>query len=102
MSAEAARIAGKSSISQARTRLGEAPLRHLYEQLVHSVVMYATKGAGYRAWRLVRLDGSCLDVTDTEQNRAAFERLRASRGRQVPRGSIKCRMSNYKLRPRTP
>src|SRR3954464_12302882 len=31
--AEAVRVAGKSGISQARTRLGEAPLRRLYERL---------------------------------------------------------------------
>src|SRR3954463_4108186 len=30
--AEAVRVAGKSGISQARTRLGEAPLRRLYER----------------------------------------------------------------------
>jgi Insertion element 4 transposase N-terminal/Transposase DDE domain len=78
--AEAVRVAGKSGISQARTRLGEAPLRRLYEQVVHPVAMHATKGAWYRTWRLVSLDGSCLDVADTEQNRTAFERPGASRG----------------------
>ena len=78
--AEAVRVAGKSGISQARTRLGEAPLRRLYEQVVHPVAMHATKGAWYRAWRLVSLDGSCLDVADTEENRTAFERPGASRG----------------------
>src|SRR3712207_7679527 len=31
--AEAVKVAGKSGISQARTRLGEAPLRQLYEQI---------------------------------------------------------------------
>src|ERR687885_375612 len=31
--AEAVRVAGKSGISQARTRLGEAPLRRLYERV---------------------------------------------------------------------
>src|SRR4051812_5744405 len=31
--AEAVRVAGKSGISQARTRLGAAPLRRLYERL---------------------------------------------------------------------
>jgi hypothetical protein len=78
--AEAVRVAGKSGISQARTRLGEAPLRRLYEQVVHPVAMHATKGAWYRTWRLVSLDGSCLDVADTEENRTAFERPGASRG----------------------
>jgi hypothetical protein len=78
--AEAVRIAGKSGISQARARLGEAPLRLLYERVVRPVATRATKGAWYRRWRLVSLDGSCLDVADTEDNRAAFERPGASRG----------------------
>src|SRR3954470_12138075 len=78
--AEAVRVAGKSGISQACTRLGEAPLRRLYERVVRPVATPATKGAWYRRWRLVSLDGSCLDVADTEDNRAAFERPGASRG----------------------
>src|SRR3954452_24113152 len=78
--AEAVRVAGKSGISQARTCLGEAPLRQLYDQVVRPVATCATKGAWYRRWRPVSLDGSCLDVADTEGNRAAFERPGASRG----------------------
>jgi hypothetical protein len=78
--AEAVKVAGKSGISQARTRLGEAPLCRLYEQVVHPVATRATKGAWYRRWRLVSVDGSCLDVADTEENRTAFERPGASRG----------------------
>src|SRR3954465_10895063 len=78
--AEAVRVAGKSGISQARTRLGAEPLRRLYERVVRPVATRATKGAWYRRWRLVSLDGSCLDVADTEDNRAAFERPGASRG----------------------
>ena len=46
--AEAVRVAGKSGISQARTRLGEAPLRRLYERVVRPVATPATKGAWYR------------------------------------------------------
>src|SRR5213595_1175832 len=72
--AEAVRVAGKSGISQARTRLGEAPLRRLYDQVVRPIATPATKGAWYRAWRLVSLDGSCLDVADTEGNGSAFGR----------------------------
>ena len=78
--AEAVKVAGKSGISQARSRLGEAPLRRLYEELVQPVATRATRGAWYRAWRLVSLDGSCLDVADTEANRAAFGGPGASRG----------------------
>src|SRR3954471_12084451 len=78
--AEAVKVAGKSGIWQARTRLGEAPLRRLYEAVVGPIATRASKGAGYRDWRLVSLDGSCLDVADTEANRAAFGRPGASRG----------------------
>src|SRR5687767_15469349 len=64
--AEAVKVAGRSGISQARTRLGEAPLHRLYEQIVHPIATHATKGAWYRPWRLVSLDGSCLDVRSEE------------------------------------
>ena len=78
--AEAVKVAGKSGISQARSRLGEAPLRRLYEALVQPIATPATKGAWYRGWRLASLDGSCLDVADTEENRAEFGLPGASRG----------------------
>ena len=78
--AEAVRVAGKSGISQARTRLGEAPLRRLYEEVVRPLASRASKGAWYRDWRLVSLDGSCLDVADTRANGTAFGRPGASRG----------------------
>src|SRR5919202_1131385 len=78
--AEAVKVAGKSGISQARSRLGEAPLRRLYEQVVQPVATSATRGAWYRQRRLVSLDGSCLDVADTEENCAAFGRPEAGRG----------------------
>src|ERR1051325_254720 len=78
--AEAVRVAGKSGISQAPTRLGEAPLRRLYEEVVRPIATRASKGAWYRDWRLVSLDGACLDVADTAANGAAFARPGASRG----------------------
>jgi hypothetical protein len=78
--AEAVKVAGKSGISQARSRLGEAPLRRLYETVVQPIALGASKGAWYRAWRLVSLDGSCLDVADTEANRAEFGVPGAGRG----------------------
>jgi hypothetical protein len=74
------RIAGKSGISQARTRLGWAPLQRLYVDVARPIAVAETKGAWYRAWRLVTLDGSTLDVADTAENVAAFGRPGASRG----------------------
>ncbi len=78
--AEAVKVAGKSGISQARSRLGEAPLRRLYEQVVQPIATRVTKGAWYREWRLVSLDGSCLDVADAEENGTSFGYPGASRG----------------------
>jgi hypothetical protein len=43
--AEAVRVAGKSGISQARTRLGAEPLRRLHDQLVRPVATRPTRGA---------------------------------------------------------
>jgi hypothetical protein len=74
------KVAGKSGISQARSRLGAEPLRRLYEALVAPIAQRRTKGAWYRQWRLISLDGSTLDVADTEENEKAFGRPGASRG----------------------
>ena len=74
------KVAGKSAISQARKRLGSEPLRVLYRELVGPIANSDTKGAWYRRWRLVSLDGSSLDVADTAENEEAFGRPGASRG----------------------
>ncbi len=79
-SADAVKVAGKSGISQARSRLGETPLRRLYEQVVRPVATRVTKGAWHRGWRLASLDGSSLDVADTPENGACFGYPGASRG----------------------
>jgi len=76
----AVRVAGKSGISQARTRLGWEPLHRLHDAVVKPIAISATRGAWYRGWRLVSLDGSTLDVADEEANAAAFGRPGSSRG----------------------
>ena len=86
---EKLRVTGKSGISQARTRVGGEPVQRLHDQLVGPIAVRdedggrTTKGAWYRKWRLVSLDGSELDVTDTEANEAAFGRPGASRGQSA-------------------
>jgi len=74
------KVAGKSGISQARSRLGVEPLKVLYESVVGPIAEPRTRGAWYRQWRLVSLDGSTLDVADTPENDKAFGRPGASRG----------------------
>jgi hypothetical protein len=74
------KVAGKSGISQARSRLGAEPLKRLYSAVVAPIAEKHTKGAWYRQWRLVSLDGSTLDVADTSENDKAFGRPGSSRG----------------------
>jgi Insertion element 4 transposase N-terminal/Transposase DDE domain len=74
------KVAGKSGISQARSRLGCAPVQQLHDDLVKPIALPATRGAWYRGWRLVSLDGSTLDVADEDANVAAFGRPGSSRG----------------------
>jgi hypothetical protein len=78
------KVTGKSGISQARKRVGSEPLQVLHDELVVPVAVRGrkrtTKGAWYRKWRLVSLDGSTLDVADTKENELAFGRPKASRG----------------------
>jgi hypothetical protein len=76
----APRVAGKSGISQARTRLGAAPLRTLYDTVARPVAGEKTRGAYYRRWRLMSLDGSTLDVADTKENADTYGRPSNQRG----------------------
>lgn len=71
---------GKSGISQARKRLGVEPVKTLYQRVVVPIAKKCTKGAKYRKWTLVSLDGSTLDLADTEANEKEFGRPGSSRG----------------------
>ncbi|MEI9478952.1 MAG: IS4 family transposase, partial [Deltaproteobacteria bacterium] len=75
------KVTGKSGISQARTRLGPGPLKELHDAVVKPIAGRATRGAWYRRWHLVTLDGSTMDTADNRENEAAFGRPGASRGR---------------------
>lgn len=77
---QAVKVTGKSGISQARTRLGWDVMRQLHEEVVKPIAAATTKGAWYRRWRLVSLDGSTLEVADEKENEQAFGRPSASRG----------------------
>jgi hypothetical protein len=77
------KVAGNSGISQARTRLGASPVRRLHDEVVQPIAVAQTKGAWYRQWRLVSVDGSTLDIADEKRNEAAYGRPGASRGRSA-------------------
>lgn len=74
------KVTGKSGISQARTRLGSDPVRELHDAVIKPIAGRDTRGAWYRQWRLVTLDGSTMETADNRENEAAFGRPGASRG----------------------
>jgi len=80
---EHVRVATESAITQARQRLGSRPIEALYNELVRPIAKKVTRGAWYRFWRVVSLDGFILDVAESEQNVTTFGRPGASRGKSA-------------------
>jgi hypothetical protein len=74
------KVAVRSSISQARIRLGWEPVRQLHDEIVQPIATENTKGAWYRQWRLFSLDGSTLDVPDEVENQVAFGKQPCKQG----------------------
>lgn len=74
------KVANKSSISGARTRLGWEPMRQIHDEIVRPIGTATTRGVWYRHWRLVSIDGSSLDVPDEAENRMAFGKQATARG----------------------
>jgi len=69
----------KSAISQARTRIGKEPVIALYDEIVRPLATDKTKGAYYKNRLLVAMDGSKLDVADTEENSNYFGKQKYGR-----------------------
>lgn len=79
-SVDGIQLVGKSGISQARSRLGHEPFKHIYEECVIPIATKETKGAWYKDWLLVSLDGSSLDIADSPENNKEFGRHESDRG----------------------
>jgi Insertion element 4 transposase N-terminal/Transposase DDE domain len=67
-------VPSKVAIYKARQRLGQEPLELLFRAVASPLASEATRGAFYRGLRLMSVDGTCLDVADTEPNEAEFGR----------------------------
>ena len=65
-------IATKSAISQARNRLGKDPMRLLFDRLAVPMSTPKTRGAWYRSWLTVAIDGTTLTLGDTTKNAETF------------------------------
>lgn len=69
-----------SALCQARRRLGEAPVKELFDQMCRPLATTATIGAFHGRWRLMAIDGLVWDVADTAENEAAFGRSASRSG----------------------
>jgi hypothetical protein len=65
---------GRSTLCEARRRLGVAPLHHLAAQVIELRATPGTPGAFYCGMRLMALDGFVVDVPDSPANARAFGR----------------------------
>ena len=84
-------------------RLGIAPMRHLFEHVVRPLARPETPGAFSRGLRLMGIDGTVLDVPDSDANAAAFGRPSAGRAAMGPSPrSASSAWSSWGLMSRSP
>ena len=70
---------GRTTLCEARKRLGVAPMRRLADRVIRLLGRPDTPGAFYRGMRTMALDGFVIDVPDTPANDRAFGRPGSSR-----------------------
>ena len=73
-------IPGRSTLCEARKRLGVRPFLALFKRVVCLLGKPETPGAFYRGMRLMAIDGFVLNIADTPKNEQAFGRPQGSRG----------------------
>lgn len=66
------RVPSKSSISEARQRVGPQVMSHLFTLIVRPLATLRTPGAFLGGLRVMSLDGTLFDVPDTEANARVF------------------------------
>lgn len=76
-------LSTETAITKARKRLGYEVIERLYREVVEPIASRKSAGAFFRSWRVVSLDGSTLEVADSDANDAAFGRPGVSRGKSA-------------------
>lgn len=77
------RIACRESLSDARQRLGQAPMRRLHEEMALPMAEQSLQGSYFKDMLLVALDGSTLALQDTAANSETFGRSSNQNGEGV-------------------
>lgn len=73
-----------SAITQARTRLGERPVKLLYERIAVPLAKPGAPGGWLRSWRLMAIDAVQIDVPDSSANFAEFGKYQGGTRRPFP------------------
>jgi hypothetical protein len=74
------RVPHASAVPKARSRVGAAPLATLFDQVKGPAATPDTPGATRFGLRVVAIDGTVLDVPDSVDNDAVFDRCAGSNG----------------------
>src|SRR3954453_9115711 len=61
-----------SAFTQARRRLGVAPLRRLFLETARPIATHQTIGGSHKSWRLMGLQATTLDLPDAPENARTF------------------------------
>ena len=77
------KLSTETAITKARKRLGYEVIERLYREVVKPLAGRRSPGAFFRSWRVVSLDGSTLEVADSDANEKAFGRPGVSRGKSA-------------------
>jgi len=75
-------VPGASALGVRRVGLGAEPLKLLFAKAARPLATAATRGAWYRHWRVMVMDGTCLDVPDSPANQV-LGRSKSGRGEGV-------------------
>jgi len=68
------RVPTAGALTRARERLGPEPLRALFERVAVPMAAPGARGGWLRGFRLMSIDGTVLDVTDTAANAERYGR----------------------------
>ena len=82
-------VPSTSAMSQARVRLGEAPMRELFARVAVPLAGPGTPGAWLGRRRLMAIDGVMLDVAETADNLAVYEKVTGAGGTRRPYPQVK-------------
>lgn len=81
-------VPSTGAITQARTRLGEAPMAELFARVAQPLASPGTPGAWLGERRVMAIDGVMLDIPDTAANLAEYEKATGGTRRPYPQVRI--------------